>query len=169
MLALWNSMALYSGHIISIQNQPVFALSPYCCMLSREPTNTNFIILGLTRPDIEPHDLPHSSEAITLTITPPKWLLLGFFFYQLVLTCKLHCIAALWTLMRQFSFNLDITMWDHSVNDNRVQLVHLNVSGHKCIWTKNEAIGAWRTINIKFKISLLLYNRKIKGSEMFLN
>jgi hypothetical protein len=29
------------GHIIKIPSQPVFALSPYCCMLSGEATNTN--------------------------------------------------------------------------------------------------------------------------------
>jgi hypothetical protein len=32
-----------------IPSQPVFALSPYCCMLSGEATNTNFIVFGLTR------------------------------------------------------------------------------------------------------------------------
>ena len=42
------------GHIILIPSQPVFALSPYCCVLSGEATNTNFIIFGLTRPGLEP-------------------------------------------------------------------------------------------------------------------
>jgi hypothetical protein len=37
------------GHIILIQSQPVFALSPYCCVLSREATNTKFIVFGLTQ------------------------------------------------------------------------------------------------------------------------
>jgi hypothetical protein len=36
------------GHIILIPNQPVFALSPYCCMLSGEATNSNFIVFGFT-------------------------------------------------------------------------------------------------------------------------
>jgi hypothetical protein len=42
------------GHIILIPSQPVFALSPKCCVLSGEATNTNFIFIGLTRPGLEP-------------------------------------------------------------------------------------------------------------------
>ena len=42
------------GHIILIPIQPVFALSPYCCVLSGEETNTNFIVSGLTRTELEP-------------------------------------------------------------------------------------------------------------------
>ena len=39
------------GHIILIPRKPVFALSPYCCVLSGETTNTVF---GLTKPGLEP-------------------------------------------------------------------------------------------------------------------
>ena len=42
------------GHIILIPSQPVFALSPYCCVLSGEATNTNFIVFCLTRPQFVP-------------------------------------------------------------------------------------------------------------------
>jgi hypothetical protein len=42
------------GHIILIPSQPVFALSPLCCVLSREATNTNFIVFGLIQPGLEP-------------------------------------------------------------------------------------------------------------------
>ena len=41
-------------HIILIPSQPVFVLSPQCCVLCEEATNTNFIIFGLTRPVLEP-------------------------------------------------------------------------------------------------------------------
>jgi hypothetical protein len=41
-------------HIILILSQPVFALSPKCCMLSGEATNTNFIVFILTRSRLEP-------------------------------------------------------------------------------------------------------------------
>jgi hypothetical protein len=41
------------GHIIMIPSQSVFALSPYCCVISGEVTNTNFIVCGLTRPGLE--------------------------------------------------------------------------------------------------------------------
>jgi hypothetical protein len=41
-------------HIILIPNQPVFALSPECYMLSGEATNTNFIVFGLTQLGLEP-------------------------------------------------------------------------------------------------------------------
>jgi hypothetical protein len=42
------------GHIILILSQPVFALTPYCCVLSGEAANTNFIVFGLTRTRLEP-------------------------------------------------------------------------------------------------------------------
>jgi hypothetical protein len=31
-------------------SQPVFALTPLCCVLSEEATNTNFLVFDLTRP-----------------------------------------------------------------------------------------------------------------------
>ena len=57
-------------HIILIPNQPVFALSPYCCMFNWEATNTNFIVFGSSRPR---HDLLHLKRAL-LTIKPPMSL-----------------------------------------------------------------------------------------------
>ena len=42
------------GHIILIPNQPVFVLSPLCCVLSGEATNTNFIVFGWTRSELKP-------------------------------------------------------------------------------------------------------------------
>jgi hypothetical protein len=60
-------------HIILIPSQPVFVLSPWCCMLSGEATNTNFIVFSLTRPGLEPTS--------TLTITPPMWLYCGIEIY----------------------------------------------------------------------------------------
>ena len=41
-------------HIILIQSQPVFAVSPECCVLSGEAANTNFIVIGNTRSGLEP-------------------------------------------------------------------------------------------------------------------
>ena len=35
------------GHIILIPSQPVFTLTPLCCALSGEATDTNFIVFGL--------------------------------------------------------------------------------------------------------------------------
>jgi hypothetical protein len=42
------------GNIILILSQPVFALSPECCVLSGEATNINLIFFGLTWPGLEP-------------------------------------------------------------------------------------------------------------------
>jgi hypothetical protein len=40
-------------HYPDSERQSVFALSPQCCVLSGEATNTNFIVFGLTRPGLE--------------------------------------------------------------------------------------------------------------------
>ena len=42
------------GHIILIPSQPVFAFSPYCCMLSGEATYIIFIVYGVTQSGLEP-------------------------------------------------------------------------------------------------------------------
>ena len=57
------------GHIILIQSQPVFDLSPYCCVLSGEATSTIFIVVGLTRQGLEP-TIYRTREASTLAIKP---------------------------------------------------------------------------------------------------
>ena len=41
-------------HINLILRQPAFALSPYCCVLSGEAKNTNFVVFGLTPSGLEP-------------------------------------------------------------------------------------------------------------------
>ena len=47
-------IAPLGGHIILIPSQPVFVLSPYCCVPSGEATNTHFPVFGLTPPGLEP-------------------------------------------------------------------------------------------------------------------
>ena len=59
------------GHIILIPSQPVFTLSPKCCVLSGEATNTNFILFLLIRRWLE----------LTLTITPHLLFRQRFFFF----------------------------------------------------------------------------------------
>ena len=41
------------GNIVLISSQPVFALSPYCCVLSRATTNSNFTFFGVTRSGVD--------------------------------------------------------------------------------------------------------------------
>ena len=40
-------------HIYIIPSQPIFALTPKCCVLSGAAVNTNFIVFGLTQPGLE--------------------------------------------------------------------------------------------------------------------
>ena len=55
-----------------IPSQPVFALSPQCCVLSGEATNNNVIVFGLTRPGLEPaiyhtrgeHDSHYTTDVV---------------------------------------------------------------------------------------------------------
>ena len=43
-----------SNQIILIPSQPIFALTPSCCVLSREAINISFIVFGLTAPRLKP-------------------------------------------------------------------------------------------------------------------
>jgi hypothetical protein len=52
------------GHIILIPSQPVFALSPYCCVLRGEATNTNFYSLWFDPTRAPTYDLLHSRIAV---------------------------------------------------------------------------------------------------------
>jgi hypothetical protein len=69
------------GHIILIPSQPIFALSPLCCVLSGEATNTNVIVLGLTRLGLEPtiyltrgEDVNHYATDAVLLIDVTTWI-----------------------------------------------------------------------------------------------
>jgi len=55
-LSHWNNspqvdMSLYSDKLI--WSQPVFALTPCSCVFSRDATNTNVLVFGLTRPVLD--------------------------------------------------------------------------------------------------------------------
>jgi hypothetical protein len=59
----WNNSHLIVtplGHIVLIPIQPIFALTPYCCML--RATDTNFIVSGLNRAGLEPTIFSTRSE-----------------------------------------------------------------------------------------------------------
>jgi hypothetical protein len=43
-------MLLHSDTLFCFRANQVFALSPQCCVLSGEATNTNFKVFGLSRP-----------------------------------------------------------------------------------------------------------------------
>ena len=47
-------MSPHSDTLFLIPSQQVFVLSPACCVLNGEATNTNFIVLGLTRTGLKP-------------------------------------------------------------------------------------------------------------------
>ena len=64
------------GHIILIPSQPVFVLSPKCCVLSGEATHINFI--ALVWPDRGSNTRFTALEASTPTITPPMRLIVKY-------------------------------------------------------------------------------------------
>ena len=58
-IAHWNNsprlvMLHHSDTLFWFSSQPVFALSPSCCMLRGEATNTDSIVFGFTRWGLEP-------------------------------------------------------------------------------------------------------------------
>ena len=76
------------GHIILILNQLVFALSPKCCVLSREATNTNFIVFGLTRSRLESTIYrtrgEHASHYITDAVMFTQSCILCYILYRCI-------------------------------------------------------------------------------------
>ena len=70
------------GHIILIPSQPVFALCPYCCVLTGEARNINFIgFFFFTWPGLEPtiygpwwgkNDNHYTRHGIKENLTPWK-------------------------------------------------------------------------------------------------
>ena len=61
-------MSLHSRHIMLILSQPVFALTPWSCMVSREAANTNFIVSDLTPIGLK--SKIYCTQGRKLTITP---------------------------------------------------------------------------------------------------
>ena len=53
-------------HIILISSQPVFALSPLCCILRGEATNTYFLVFGLTQPGSKPRSTTLQTSTLTI-------------------------------------------------------------------------------------------------------
>jgi hypothetical protein len=59
-----------------ITNQPVFALTLYCCVIYGEPENYNHIVFGLTLPGLEPTIYRTRCEhTITVSERVSEWLL----------------------------------------------------------------------------------------------
>ena len=81
--SLWIDMSPNSDTLSCFCNQPVFALSPLCCMPIREATNANFIVFSLTRSGIEPmiyctwgeHANNYTTDAV---FTSEKWFQSSF-------------------------------------------------------------------------------------------
>jgi len=57
-------------HIYIIPSQPIFALTPKCCVLSEAVVNTKFYSVWFDPTGARTHDLPYS---IMLTITLQMW------------------------------------------------------------------------------------------------
>ena len=59
-------------HIILIPSQPIFALSPSCCVLSGGATHTYFIVFGLNPPVLEPTIYHTQAEYANLKVNRLK-------------------------------------------------------------------------------------------------
>jgi hypothetical protein len=105
------------GHIILILIQPVFALSPYCCVCIGDAPNTNFIVIGLTRLGLEP------TIYRKLTITPPMRLVDDIYIYIVYITTT-----------RIYIYNIDVLtvnikfMWLGLEMGKRLVLMSLSIS-----------------------------------------
>ena len=95
-LILWyyQNEELSHRSIIAIPSQPVFALTHQSCVLSREATNTNFIVLHWTTSGLEPtiyHTRrEHATHITTDTVCRPFKYVLTFVWVSVPL---LHVLA----------------------------------------------------------------------------
>ena len=80
-------------HIILILSQPVFALTPQWCVLSREAGNTNFIVFGLTEPELKTTIYPLEASMLTITLL---FLTYGRYSIYLCNHCLLVLLLKLW-------------------------------------------------------------------------
>ena len=125
------------GHIILILNQPVFALSPSCCVLSGEATNTNFIVFDLIRSGLEPTIYPTWGEHTNHYTTVWNYVLLdniSHFALYIIDTCNTHI----------HDCSLACLDTDTSITCDRVKLVlwatlilsysHANSLHTSCYW-----------------------------------
>ena len=93
----WNNspqgdMSLHSDTLYCMNpSQKVFVLSPLCCVLNGETLNTNFMVFGLTRPQLEP--MIYALEPSMLTITAPTRLKHT---YQLISTATKNKYVLFW-------------------------------------------------------------------------
>ena len=62
--SLWVDMSHHLDTLFWFLSQPVFALSPYCCVLRGEATNTNFYSLWFDPTRAPTYDLLHSRIAV---------------------------------------------------------------------------------------------------------
>ena len=79
------------GHIILIPSQPVFSLTPCNSVISREATNSNYIVYGLIRPRLEPTIYrtrgEHAYHYITDVVTKKRFTGVCIIYYMLNLVC----------------------------------------------------------------------------------
>ena len=101
-------------HIILFPSQPVFVLSPECCVLNGEATNTNLIVFGLTRSGLEPtiyrtqgeHANHYATDVVQLIPVNLNYMVL----YSLTQDIQHHVLIGVFVVVLKCQLDLQLPM-----------------------------------------------------------
>ena len=145
------------GHIILISSQPVFAVTPYCCVLSGEATYTNFLVCGLTQPGLEPTIYRTRGEHVNHYATDAVWIssklcMLGYYHM------KIHILSLqqfgsehfcrsyfpFWLVIK-IIFHQKLYMWNSYITQKLFMLGHYGVCTFTYNYTSYWSDWYWRS------------------------
>ena len=137
-LAHWNNQPAGKHvaplwHIILIPSQPVFALSPWCCVLGGEATNIIFVVFGLTRPGLEPTIYRTRGEHVNHYATD---VVIFLIMYLAVRTTYIYIYILLVILLRKFwnkSADIYVSAQDGYLGKHSIKCIE-NSNNFKKLW-----------------------------------
>ena len=107
----WEDMSLYSDTVILLLSQPVFACSPYCCVLCEEKNKYKlYIVVDLTRPGLKYtiYNTTLAASMLTIPAGTQRWINIEITLYSYVESTLF--LSWIWKLKPRWNFNFEPTL-----------------------------------------------------------